>query len=95
MLLKNLQSCPQLLAAFGLGALVSAGVAFAVIQSRAPAPATVPPSAGRFAVSKLGEGSFMRTDSATGEIVFYIFAEGKLSAYELTAVPVQRGGKLP
>jgi hypothetical protein len=88
MLPENLQSCPQLLAAFGLGALVSAGVAFAVIQSRAPNLATSPAGSGRFTLTSPAASTFVRFDSATGEIVVYIAAGPTPGAYRLSDLPV-------
>jgi hypothetical protein len=84
---KNPQICLQFVSGFVLASILAAVAAF-VWWPRALAT-------GRFSVEKYGEASFIRTDSTTGEIVFYMIADGKLAAYELTAVPVQRGGKLP
>ena len=76
---KNPQICLQFVSGFVLASILAAVAAF-VWWPRALAT-------GRFSVEKYGEASFIRTDSSTGEIVFYVFA-GTPAAYRISDIPI-------
>lgn len=88
MTLKNLQSCQQLVTGFVLGAVLVGGVAWAWVARRDLPAVSSALDAGRFTLTSPAASTFVRFDSATGEIVVYVVAGGTPGAYRLSDFPI-------
>jgi hypothetical protein len=80
--LKNLQSCQHFGAGLLVGIIVAGLGAWAWLANhRQPCP-------GRFTLLSPSPSTLARTDSATGEVVLYLFAAGSAGAYRISDLPI-------